>query len=219
MNEHAKPDFETVRAKLLGRAVSRQISLHDGEDAALERLLELEVPDAEPTEDECRGYYERNARRFTAGELVEASHILLAITPRVPPERLRARAAEVHGKAFRSPEKFAALAGELSNCPSAAQGGALGQLGRGDAVPEFERALFDTEQLGVLPELVTTRFGFHVVLVARRIPGRVLPYEEARAGVAALLRRRGMERALGEYVRGLVPAGLDAGQSRAAGML
>jgi hypothetical protein len=51
---------------------------------------------------------------------------------------------------------------------------------------------------------VTTRFSFHVVLVARRIPGRVPCYEEAREHVAALLRRRGMERALGEYVRSLL---------------
>jgi peptidyl-prolyl cis-trans isomerase C len=79
--------------------------------------------------------------RFTAGALVEASHILFAITPRVPPERLRARAAEVHGAAFRDPARFAGLAREFSNCPSSAQGGALGQLGRGDTAPEFERAI------------------------------------------------------------------------------
>jgi peptidyl-prolyl cis-trans isomerase C len=201
VNEHARPGLEEVRARLLARAA--RLALPGAEDEQIERLLELEVSEREPTEDDCRGYYERNARRFTAGELVEASHILLAITPRVPPERLRAKAAEVHARAFRAPEAFAALAGEFSNCPSSAQGGALGQLGRGDAVPEFERALFDSERLGVLPELVTTRFGFHVVLVARRIPGRLLPYEQARARVAALLRTRGLERALGEYVRAL----------------
>jgi peptidyl-prolyl cis-trans isomerase C len=102
-----------------------------------------------------------------------------------------------------NPQCVAELARELSNCPSGAQGGSLGQLGRGDTVPEFERALFGSDTIGVLPDLVTTRFGFHVVFVARRIPGRVPSYEEARAAVAALLRRRSMERALGEYVRGL----------------
>jgi len=47
-------------------------------------------------------------------------------------------------------------------------------------VPEFEHALFDTDRLGALPDLVTTRFGFHVVLVAR--PRGV----RARPGVSAL---------------------------------
>lgn len=202
-NEHAKPDLQTVRARLLSRALSLGISPLDDEDAAIERLLEREVPDAQPTEAEIRRYYEQNTRRFTAGELVEASHILFAMTPRVPPERLRAKAAEVHAMASRDAARFADLAREFSNCPSAAQGGSLGQLGRGDSVPEFERAVLEGELLGVLPDLVATRFGFHVVLVARRIPGRVRPYEEVRGEVAAYLRQRAAERAIGEYVRRL----------------
>jgi peptidyl-prolyl cis-trans isomerase C len=199
--EHAKPDLETVRARLLARAA--QLGLEGSEDERIERLLELELPAAEPSEEECRRYYEANLRRFTAGELVEASHILFAMTSRVPPERLRAKAAEVHALATRSPERFAELAREYSNCPSAAQGGSLGQLARGDSVPEFEKEVLDGERLGVLPDLVASRFGFHVVLVARRIPGRALPYEEAKAQVAAVLRRLGAERAIAQYVTAL----------------
>lgn len=211
MNEHAKPDLETVRARLLARAgvlgflegrAAGEVSFasREAEDEVIEKLLAAEVPESEPTEEECRRYYEANLRRFTAGELVEASHILFAVTSRVPPERLRAKAAEVHARAARNPEGFAALAREFSNCPSAAQGGSLGQLGRGDAVPEFEKTVLEGDALGVLPDLVTTRFGFHVVLVARRIPGRVLPYAEARPEVAQALRRLGAERAIAQYV-------------------
>jgi peptidyl-prolyl cis-trans isomerase C len=202
-NEHAKPDLATVRARLLARA--GQIGMQGEEDEVIERLLEQEVPAAEPTDDDCRRWYEQNPRRFTAGELVEASHILFAITPRVPPERLRAKAAEVHAKASKDPAAFGRLAAEYSNCPSAAQGGSLGQLGRGDSVPEFEKAVLEGELVGVLPDLVATRFGFHVVLVARRIPGRLLPFEEAREEVKAYLSQRATERALGEYVRSLAP--------------
>lgn len=204
-NEHAKPDYDTVRARLLARA--GELGIGGAEDEAIERLLEREVPEAQPSEEECRRYYEGNLRRFTAGELVEASHILFAMTPRVPPERLRAKAAEVHARATREPQLFAALAREFSNCPSVAQGGALGQLGRGDAVPEFEKAVLEGESLGVLPDLVATRFGFHVVFVARRIPGRVLPYEEAEPEVRAALCRLAEERQLGEYVRRLALSG------------
>lgn len=200
-NEHAKPDLDTVRQRLLARATL--VGLKGTEDEVIEQLLEKEVPDAESADKECRRYYEQNPLRFTAGALVEASHILFAITARVPPERLRAKAAEVHAMAHRNPARFADLAREYSNCPSAAQGGALGQLARGDVVPEFGRAVLEGELLGVLPDLVTTRFGFHVVLVARRISGRLLPYEKAKTKVAAFLRRRVAERAIGEYVRGL----------------
>jgi len=203
-NEHAKPDFDAVRARLLARAA--QLGLQGAEEAVIERLLDREVPESAPTEDECRRYYEQNPQRFMAGALVEASHILFAVTPRVPPERLRAKAAEVHALASRDPARFADLAREYSNCPSAAHGGALGQLGRGEAAPEFEKAVLEGARLGVLPDLVTTRFGFHVVMVARRIPGERLPYAKAKREVAAFLRRRGTERAIGEYVRGLAPA-------------
>jgi peptidyl-prolyl cis-trans isomerase C len=201
-----------LRERLLERAAQRglmdgrareEVSFADpeAEDAVIERLLELEVRTPEPNDEECRRYYERHPAQFRAGNLVEASHILFALTPRVSPGGLRARAAEVHAAARREPQRFAELAREYSNCPSAAQGGALGQLGRGDSVPEFERALFESGALGVLPELVDTRYGFHVVLVARRIAGQVVPFDAARERIAEFLRTRSTERALSQYVR------------------
>jgi len=206
-NEHAKPGLEEVRRILLARA--SQLGLKGEEDAVIERLLESEIPETEPAEQDCRRYYEQNARRFAAGALVEASHILLAVTPRVPPDRLRAKAAEVHAQASREPSRFAELARQSSNCPSAQVGGSLGQIGRGDVVPELAPALFDGERLGVLPQLASSRFGFHVLLVERRIAGRTLPYEEARPQVEAVLAQLGAERALGAYVRSLAARGLN----------
>ncbi|MDE2461241.1 MAG: peptidylprolyl isomerase, partial [Gammaproteobacteria bacterium] len=88
-----------------------------------------------------------------------------------------------------------------SNCPSAANGGQLGQLQRGDTVPEFEKALFEDATIGILPKLVTTRHGFHIIAVDQRIAGRQLPYELVREQVAAELRRRSEARALSQYVR------------------
>ena len=167
----------------------------------LERLLDLEVKTPEPTDEECRRYYDRNTARFSSGDLAEASHILFAITPRVPPGALRARAAEVHAIATKDPSRFAGLASQYSNCPSAAQGGSLGQIGRGDTVPEFEAALFGDARLGVLPDLVATRHGFHVVLVARRIAGRTVPFEEARATIETFPRERSAERAIAQYLQ------------------
>jgi peptidyl-prolyl cis-trans isomerase C len=195
-----KQSLDEVRALLLRRA--SELGLEPGpEDEVLERLLDLEVKTPEPTGEECRRYYDRNTARFSSGDLVEASHILFAITPRVPPGALRAKAAEVHAVATKDPSRFADLASQYSNCPSAAQGGSLGQIGRGDTVPEFEAALFADLRLGVLPDLVTTRHGFHVVHVARRIAGRTVPFEEVHAGIEAFLRERSSERALALYLQ------------------
>jgi peptidyl-prolyl cis-trans isomerase C len=190
--------LEEARALLLAEAVRQGIV--GGGDAAIEALLEREVKTPQPTDAECRRWYERNPRRLRSGDLVEARHILFAITPRVPPAALRAEAAEVHASVYRDAASFASAAARYSNCPSAAQGGALGQLGRGDSVPEFEAALFAGERLGVLPELVSTRHGFHVVLVARRIPGRAVPFEEAHAQVARMLEERSLAVAMRQYL-------------------
>lgn len=198
--ESGSQSLDDVRALLLRRA--SELGLAPGsEDEVLERLLDLEVKTPEPTEEECRRYYDRNSARFTSGNLAEASHILFAITPRVPPGALRAKAAEVHAIATKDPARFGEFAAQYSNCPSAAQGGSLGQIGRGDTVPEFEAVLFADARLGVLPDLVTTRHGFHVVLVARRIAGRTVPFEEARATIEAFLRERSTERALAQYLQ------------------
>lgn len=198
--ESGKQSLDDARALLLKRASELGLAGED-EDEVLERLLDLEVKTPEPTEEECRRYYERNPAKFRAGDLVEASHILFAITPRVPPAALRAKAAEAHAILTKDPARFAELAAQFSNCPSAAQGGSLGQIGRGDAVPEFEAALFDDTRVGVLPDLVATRHGFHVVLVARRIAGRAVPFDEARATIESFLRERSTGRAVAQYLQ------------------
>ena len=66
---------------------------------------------------------------------------------------------------------------ELSACPSAAQGGHLGQISRGQTVPEFETFLYNLEVGQICPVPVKTRFGYHVLRLDRRIEGRQLPFE------------------------------------------
>jgi peptidyl-prolyl cis-trans isomerase C len=177
----------------------------DQEEAVIAQVLDAEVKTPHPTADECRRYYETHAERFTSGDLVEARHILFAVTAGTPVMALRDRAESVLAELKRDPSPFAARAQELSNCPSGAQGGNLGQFGRGEMLPEFDRAIFGSDVTGVLPTLVSTRHGFHIVAVERRVPGRRLPFEEVERGVADYLATRVEERALRQYI--LVLAG------------
>ena len=101
---------------------------------------------------------------------------------------------------LQAPERFDALACELSNCPSGQQGGNLGQISRGDTVPEFERALFRLGPTGILREVVRTRHGFHIVAVDQRIPGKTLPFEAVQEQIGVRLKTRVEQRALGQYV-------------------
>ena len=172
----------------------------DQEDEVIARVLEAEVRTPAPTEQECRRHYDTHRDRFASGELVEARHILFAITPGTPVAALRAHAEGVLAALRAAPEAFAERARELSNCPSGQHGGSLGQFGRGTMVPECDRAVFGTTATGVLPALVATRYGFHIVAVERRIPGVQLPFEAVAARVAESLSARVEARALRQYV-------------------
>jgi peptidyl-prolyl cis-trans isomerase C len=170
-------------------------------DAAIERLLEREVAVPDPGEAECRRFYQAHPELFTAGELAAVRHILFQVTPGTPVGALRAKAEGVLSQLLQAPERFAALARECSNCPSSQHGGNLGQLERGESAPEFEAAVFGGTWTGIHAQLVKTRFGFHIVAVDRRAPGRRAPFEAVRGQVAERLRAATLERALAQYVR------------------
>ena len=62
---------------------------------------------------------------------------------------------------------FAEVAKEHSNCPSKAQGGALGSFGKGQMVKEFEDVVFSAE-LNQVQGPVKTQFGYHLLEVTNR---------------------------------------------------
>lgn len=170
-------------------------------ELAIERTLAEEVAVPEPTDEECRRWYEANAGRFRSGDLVCARHILFQITPGSPVPAVRGLAESMLQELRANPQLFEERARKHSNCPSGEHGGNLGQLQRGETVPEFEKALFEDETIGMLPRLVTTRHGFHIIAVDRRIKGKQVPYELVNEEVAAELRKRSETRALSQYVR------------------
>lgn len=169
-------------------------------DRAIEALLEREVVTPVPTEEECRRYYDAHLQEFESGDLVHARHILFQVTPSVRIPEIRARAEQTLNALLREPDRFATTAAEMSNCPSGQHGGNLGQIGRGDTVPEFEKAIFRLGPTGLLRELVKTRHGFHIVAVDQRIPGQRLPFDMVRDDIADRLRAMVEEKALRQYI-------------------
>ncbi|MDI3468865.1 MAG: Peptidyl-prolyl cis-trans isomerase PpiD [Pseudolabrys sp.] len=200
------PAFAATRELLRQQAVARELLDRNETDQktindAIEALLTREVETPVSTEAECRRYYEQHPDEFESGDLVHARHILFQVTPRVNVAEVRARAESTLNTLLREPARFAALAAELSNCPSGQHGGNLGQIGRGDTVPEFEKSLFRLGPTGLIRELIKTRYGFHIVAVDRRIPGTKLPFEQVREQIAERLQTGVEEKALRQYVR------------------
>lgn len=201
----ASEEFSAARELLRQRAVTAGFlaAAETGEDSidrAIEALLAHEVVTPTPTDEECRRYYDTHPREFDSGDLVHVRHILFQVTPSVRIPQIRARAEQTLNELLREPERFAAVAAEMSNCPSGQQGGNLGQIGRGDTVPEFEKALFRLGPTGLLRDLVKTRHGFHIVAIDRRIPGKRLAFDMVRDEIAGRLRATVEEKALRQYI-------------------
>lgn len=63
--------------------------------------------------------------------------------------------------------EFESLAKQHSQCPSGARGGALGEFGPGQMVPEFDKVVFE-EAVGEVHGPVKTQFGFHLLEITSR---------------------------------------------------
>ncbi|UUZ51672.1 peptidyl-prolyl cis-trans isomerase [Massilia sp. B-10] len=67
---------------------------------------------------------------------------MFQVTPGVSLDLLRTTGEAVLDELKQHPERFAELAGAYSNCVSGKVGGSLGQLAKGQSVPEFDALLF-----------------------------------------------------------------------------
>jgi peptidyl-prolyl cis-trans isomerase C len=77
-------------------------------------------------------------------------------------------------------DTFAALAQEVSTCPSKEQGGDLGWFARsGSMVEPFARAAFALQPY-TMSEIVSTQFGYHLILVTDRRQGKETKFEDVK---------------------------------------
>ena len=107
------------------------------------------------SDEEIREYFEANKARFAKGASVHAKHILVDSEDKCN-ELLESIVSG--GKAFED------VAKESSTCPSGANGGDLGEFGKGQMVKEFEDAAFAAE-IGHVVGPVKTQFGYHLIKV------------------------------------------------------
>jgi peptidyl-prolyl cis-trans isomerase C len=182
---------------------------------AIDTWLErgLQVP--EPSDEACRRHFAAQAARYRSGERVQVRHVLFAVTPGSDVVALRNRAEacllDVRCHDGSASDRFGRAAHELSNCPSGAQGGELGWLSPSDCAPEFARELFGHAEVGVLPRLVHSRFGLHVVEVLAREGGTARPFEAVRGAVAMALRQQAYVTALRQCLQLLAGAAVVEG--------
>ncbi|SDG41336.1 peptidyl-prolyl cis-trans isomerase C [Pseudomonas benzenivorans] len=177
------------------------------EEAATRLLIEREVTLPDCDEESCRRYYESNRGRFFTAPLLAVRHILLECPPEDAEARSLAReeAERVLAQLREDGGRFAELALRHSGCPSKVQGGALGQISKGQTVPEFERQLFKLPA-GLASQPIESRYGWHLVSVDQRLDGRELPYEVVAGSIRAQLQQGVWQKAVAQYLHTLIGA-------------
>lgn len=193
-------------AARLGLAPANAEEGEDTSERLIRSLLEREIRTPAADAATCRRYYENNRRRFRSPDIFEAAHIFFPVGPHDVNARASARrkAKVVLEELAANPARFDKLARELSACPSAEQGGQLGQLSRGDTAPEFETFLFNLDEGQICPVPVETRYGVHVVRLDRKLEGRELPFDSVRKRIADYLEACSRRRAIRQYLQILI---------------
>lgn len=143
------------------------------ENLLTEYAIRKAIERVDVKEEEVRAFYDENLDKFSQGETVNASHIL------VDSEE---KAAEIAEAIKAGKVTFEEAAKEHSSCPSKEAGGNLGEFGRGQMVPEFEEAAFSLT-VGEVSAPVKTQFGYHVIRLNAKNEAKPISYNEARESI------------------------------------
>lgn len=191
------------KAAELGVSVQAQNGESDAE-AATRAVLEQEVQTPEIEDEQIERYYASNPKKFTTPPLVSARHILLAADPQDEIDRSQQQeiAKQLIAK-LQSGASFAQLAQSHSACPSKQHGGELGQLSKGQTVPEFERSILRLP-LGLASTPIETRYGYHIVDILQRVEGELLPLHLVKERIAQELAQRVWHKGVAQYLQMLV---------------
>jgi peptidyl-prolyl cis-trans isomerase C len=179
--------------------VRRQLSIR--------RVLDQEVAAGKigVSDEEAHAFYLSRPDLFTEPEAIRVRHILVSTRPEASEaERRKARrtAEGLLAQARRKGADFAALATKHSQDPTAAAGGDLGFITRGQMVPPFEAAAFAL-QPGELSPVVETIFGYHVIQAEERRAAVQVTEAEARETIRRKLFGEKTEALLKERIAAL----------------
>ena len=178
----------------------------DPDESLIQALIARAIQVPEADEAACRRYYDAHQERFRSPVVHHVSHILLPAAPDDHEARRAAiaKAEELLAEIGSDPGAFTAMAMTRSACPSRDAGGDLGPIGRGQTVPEFEKALERLAVGEILPQPLETRYGVHLVYLRGRDGGEQLPFEAVQAQVAEYMEQHVLRRAVAQYLQRLV---------------
>ena len=159
------------------------------------------VDKATVPEEKIKAYYDSNPQFFKKPEQVKASHILIKIKP----DASEAEKAEAMKKITQAQEKlkkgddFAEVAKAASEGPTAVKGGDLGYFGRGQMVKPFEAVAFTLEP-GKVSDVVTTKFGYHLIKVVEKKPETTIPFDAVKPRIEQYLKQEEVQKEVKQFI-------------------
>lgn len=117
-------------------------------------------------ETEARLFYYLHPEKFEKEETRVVRHILITINHEFKENTeaaARDRIETIRSRVQKHPHRFEQQALQHSECPSALQGGLIGEVKKGTLYPELDAVLFQMKA-GQLSEVIQTDNGFHILL-------------------------------------------------------
>jgi len=137
-------------------------------------------------------FYHSHREKFNLPERRHARHILISINPDYPEntrekglERIQAIAETLK----RKPHKFADLALKNSECPTAMNGGNLGEIIPGKLFPELDEALFKMRE-NEISKPVETEIGYHLIQCLKIQRAETLSLQKATPKIRQIIQER-----------------------------
>jgi peptidyl-prolyl cis-trans isomerase SurA len=153
---------------------------------------------------EVEGYYQAHRDEFNQPAQARVKHIFFRIdagTARPQVDAVYARATGVLKEA-RNGGDFADLARRYSEDATAANGGDLGFIKRGQVLPEFEEVIFAMKE-GDISDVTRTPNGLHIVKVETFTKGSERPFPEIKAEIERRLLQEKIEKRFREWTNEL----------------
>ena len=200
--------LETAYAEIRGRYPDEADFLNDladngldpaslleslGRELKVDAVLDKEGSRAARVSDiDVELYYHYHPEQFTRPETRRARHILVTINEDMP-ENTRTRAREridaIAARLAKDPGRFEEQALKHSECPTAMNGGLLGDARRGQLYPELDALLF-TLEAGETGPVTESPMGFHILLCEHIQPAGPVPLHQVKAKIREMLESR-----------------------------
>lgn len=158
--EDFKTALDDIKTRMLAQAAMQEV-----------------VKDISVTDEEVKKFYDEHPEHFTQPERIHARHILVSDDVNSADKIAKVQAD------LKSGRDFGEIAREISICPSAPQGGDLGEFQRGQMVKPFEDAAFALKNPGDISEPVKSQFGWHIIKLEGRTPESKISFEQVQAQI------------------------------------